>query len=58
MGIGSFIVYIRINDIHKDIAEDGTRFNNSSKLDHYEKEKQKKVFGLMKNELGRKIMTS
>ena len=45
MGLGSFIVHIKINDIYKDIAEDDTRFDTSNKLDHYEKQKQKKIFG-------------
>ena len=53
-------VYIKANDIYKDIAGDvKTRFDTS----HYElerplpKEKNKKVVGLMKDELGGKIMT-
>ena len=60
----SFIVYIETGDIYKDIAKDvETRFGTST----YELEcnpierllpkgKNKKVIGLMKDELGRKIM--
>ena len=53
----SFIAYIKTNGIYKDIAEDvEARFDTSN----YElnkpspKEKNKKVTGLMKNELGKK----
>ena len=55
-----FIVYIKTNDIYKYIVEDvETRFDTSN----YElgrslpKGKNKKVIGLMKDELGGKIMT-
>ena len=60
-----FIVYIKTDDIYEDITEDvETRFDTSN----YELEcnsterlipkgKNKKVIGLMKDELGRKIMT-
>ena len=55
----SFIVYIKTYDIYRDIAEDvQTRFDTSN----YElrrplpKEKNKKLIGLMKDELGGKIM--
>ena len=55
-----FIFYIKIDDIYEDIAEDvETRFDTSN----YElkrplsKGKNKKVIGLMKDELGGKIMT-
>ena len=47
----SFIVYIKTNDIYKDITEDvKTRFNTSNyKLDRpLPKGKNKKVIGLMK----------
>ena len=45
----SFIVYLKTNDIYKDIAEDfGSRFDKGN---------NKKAFGLMKDELGRKIVT-
>ena len=60
MDTDSLIVYIKIEDIYKDIAEDSeTRFDTSN----YElekpspKEKNKNVIGLMKAELGGKIMT-
>ena len=56
----SFIVYIKTDDIYKNIAEDvETRFDTSN----YERDKllpkgkNKKVIGLMKDELDRKIMT-
>ena len=56
----SFIVYIKTDNIYKDVAEDvATRFDSSN----YElgrplpKGKNEKVIGLMKDELGRKIMT-
>ena len=56
----SFIVYIKTDNIYKDIAEDvETRFDSSN----YElgrplpKGKNEKVIGLMKDELGGKIMT-
>ena len=56
----SFIVYIKTDDIYKDIAEDvETRFDTSN----YELErplpkgKNKKVIALMKDELGGKILT-
>ena len=59
MNTDSFIVYIKINDIHKDIAEDiETRYDNSNyELDRLlPKGKNKKVIGLMKDELRGKIM--
>ena len=55
----NFVVYIKTEDIYTDIAKDvETRFNTSN----YElnrplpKGKNKNVIGLMKDELGRKIM--
>ena len=56
----SFIVYIKTDDIYKDIAEDvETRVDTSNyELDSsLPKEKSKKVIGLMKDELGGKITT-
>ena len=56
----SSIVYIETDDIYKDIAENvKTRFDTSNhKLERpLPKEKNKKVIGLMKNELGENIMT-
>ena len=54
------IVYIKADEIYKDIAEDvETRFDTSNyELDRpLPKGKTKQVIGLMKDELGRKIMT-
>ena len=55
----SFIVYMKINDIYKDIAEDvETRLDTSN----YElnrplpKRKNKEVIGVMKDELGGKTI--
>ena len=58
MDTDSFIVYIKTDDIYKGIAEHvEIRFDTSN----YELEtpllKGKKVIGLMKDELGGKIMT-
>ena len=56
----SFVVYIKADDIYKHIAEDvETRFDTSNyELDRpFPKEKYKKVKGLIKDELGGKIMT-
>ena len=61
MDTDNFIVYIKTDDIYKDIAEDvKTRFDTSN----YELNRSlptgknfKKVIGLMKDELGGKIMT-
>ena len=65
MDTDSFIAFIKTDDIYKDIAQDvETRFDTSN----YELEcnsidrplprgKNKNVIGLMKNELGWKIMT-
>ena len=55
----SFIVFIKTDDIYKDIREDvKTRFDTLNyELDRpFPKGKNKKVIGLMKNELGGKIM--
>ena len=60
MDTGGFIVYIKTDDIYKDIAEDvETRFDTSNyELDRpLPERKAKNVIGLMKDELGRKIMT-
>ena len=59
MDTDSFIVYINIDDIYKDIAEDiETRFDTSNcELDRpLPKGKDKKVIELMKYKLGGKIM--
>ena len=58
-GIDICIVYLKTNDIYKDVAEDvETRFDTSNyELDRpLPKGKKKKVIGLMKNELGGKVM--
>ena len=60
MDTDNFIVYIKTSDIYKGIAEDvDTRFDTLSyELDRpLTKEKNKKVIGLMKDDLGEKIMT-
>ena len=54
-------LYIKIDDTYKDIAEDvETRFDTSNyELDRsLPNRKNKKVIGLMKDELGGKIMTT
>ena len=55
MDADSFIVYVKTNDIYKDIAEDvETRFDTSNfELD---KPLPKGLIGLMKDKLGGKIM--
>ena len=60
MDTDSFIVNIETDDIAEDVAEDvETRFDTSNyELDRpLPKGKNKKVIGLMKDELGGKIMT-
>ena len=59
MDADNFIVQIKTDDIYKDIAEDvETSFDTSSyKLDRPLPKGKKKVIGLMKDELGGKIMT-
>ena len=60
MHTDSFIVYIKTDDIYKDIAKDvPTRFDTSNyELDRpFPKGKNKKVIASMKDELGGKIMT-
>ena len=60
MDTDGFIVYIKTDDIYKNIAEDiETRFDTSNfELDRpLPKGKNKKVIGLMKDELGGKIIT-
>ena len=54
---GSFIVYIKIDDIYKDIAEDVDSSHYELEIDHCLMEKIKKVIGLMKDKFGGKIMT-
>ena len=60
MNTDSFIVYIKKDDIYKDIVEDvETRFHTSNyELDRpLPKGKNKTVIGLMNDELGEKIIT-
>ena len=60
MDTDGFIVYIKTDDIYKDTAKDvETRFDTSNdELDRpLAKGKNKKLIGLMKDELGGKIMT-
>ena len=60
MEADNFIVYIKTDDIYKDITEDvQTRFDTSNyELDSVlPKGKRKNVIGLMKDELGGKNMT-
>ena len=60
MGRDSFLLYIKSNDMYKDIEEDvETGFDTSNyELDRpLLKGKNKQVIGLMKNELSGKIMT-
>ena len=59
MDVGSFIVHVKADDIYKDIVEDvETRLDTSNfELDRsLLKGKNKKVIGLMKGELGGKII--
>ena len=53
MDTDSFIVHVKMDDIYKDIAEDvETRLNQRP----LPKGKNKKVIGLMKDELGGQVM--
>ena len=59
MDTDSFIVHVKTDDIYKDIAEDvETRLETSNFVINrpLSKGKNKKVIGLMKNELGGQIM--
>ena len=54
-----FIIYIKTDDIYKDIAEDLETKFDPSKYKLYRplsKGKNQEIIGLMKDELGRKIM--
>ena len=59
MDTDSFIIYIRTEDVYEDIADDVEKRVDTS---NYEVNrllsagKNKKVIGLMKDELGRKLM--
>ena len=54
----SFVVYIKADDVDKDISEDvETKFDASNyELDRPLPKNIKKIIGLMKDELGGKIM--
>ena len=60
MDTDSFIVYIKADDVYKAITENvETRFDSSNyELDRPLPKRNKKVTGLMKYELGDKIMTT
>ena len=58
MDTDSFVVYIKTDEIYKDIAEDIEASFDTSNYELYRplaKGKNKKVIGLLKDELGRKI---
>ena len=60
MDSNSFIVYIKTDNIYKDITEDvETRFDSSNYELNWpiQKRKNKEVVGLMEDDLGGKIMT-
>ena len=65
MDTGSFIIHIKTEDVYEDIADNvEKRFDKSNYEAEFNsidiplpKRKNKKVIGLMKDELGRKIMT-
>ena len=59
MDTSSFIVYIKTENIYADIANNVEARDDTSILnqtDHYQKKKNQKVRGLMKDELDGKIM--
>ena len=61
MNTKSFIVHVKTDDIYKDIAEDvETRFDTSNfEIDRpLPKGKNKKVIGLMKEEISGKVITN
>ena len=53
----SFILYIKTDDIYKNMLQLDLIHQIMHQIDHYLKEKIKKVIGLMKEKLGGKIMT-
>ena len=62
MDTDSFIIYIKTEDFYKDIAGDVEKCSDTSNCDEKDKRllsigKNKKVIGMFKDELGRKIMT-
>ena len=59
MDTNSFIVYLKMDDVYKNIAEDVEKLFDTSVYElgrPLRKGKDKKVVGLMKDELGGKIM--
>ena len=61
MDTDSFIMYVKTEDFHKDIANDVERRFDTSNYDEKDKRplpigKNKKVIGKFKDELGGKIM--
>ena len=61
MDAESFTVYIKTDDIYKGISEDlkaGLILEIKNQTDLYVKKKIEKVIGLIKDELGGKIMTN
>ena len=61
MDAESFTVYIKTDDIYKGISEDlkaALILEIKNQTDLYVKKKIKKVIGLIKDELGGKIMTN
>ena len=60
MNTGSFIIHIKTEDFYKDIADDVKKIYDTSnyKVDRpLPKGMNKKIIGLMKDELGGKIIT-
>ena len=61
MDTDSFIIHIKTEDFYKDIADDVDKWFDTSNYDEHDKRPlpigmNKKVIGLMKDELGGKVM--
>ena len=61
MDTDSFVIHIKTKDFYEDIANDVEKWFGTSKYDEDDKRplpigKNKKVIGIFKDELGRKIM--
>ena len=61
MDTDSFVVHIKTENLYEDIADDVEKWFDKSNYDEHDKRtlpigKKKKVIGLFKDELGRKIM--
>ena len=57
MDTDSFIINVKTEDFYEDIADDVEKdliHQIMKSIDHYLKEREKKVIGLMKDKLGRK----